>query len=63
MGMALPILALLVGLVAIDRLLDDKAAQDLARLDAALLVDDPPPAAYADPGFQQFLRLQRAPEH
>lgn len=63
MGMALPVLALLVGLIAIDRLLDDKAAQDLARLDAALLVDDLPPAAYADPGFQQFLRLQRAPAH
>ncbi len=63
MGMALPILLLLIGLVAIDHLLDDKAAQDLARIDAALLVDDLPPAAYADPGFQQFLRMQRAPTH
>lgn len=61
MGMALPILALLIGLVAIDFLLDDKAAQDLARIDAALLVDDLPPTAYADPGFQQFLRMQRVP--
>lgn len=60
MGMVLPVVALLVGLVAIDRLLDEKAARDLARLDAALLVDDLPPAAYADPGFQQFLRLQGA---
>lgn len=60
MGMVLPILALLVGLVAIDRLLDDKAAQDLALVDAALLVDDLPPAAYADPGFLQFLRVQQA---
>ena len=60
MGMVLPVLALLIGLIAIDRLLNDKAARDLARLDAALLVDDLPPAAYADPGFQQFLRLQGA---
>jgi len=60
MGMVVPVLALLIGLVAIDRLLDDKAARDLARLDAALLVDDLPPTAYADPGFQQFLRLQGA---
>lgn len=61
MVLALPILALLVGLVVIDRTLDDKTAQDLARVDAALLADDLPPAAYADPGFAQFLRMQQAP--
>ena len=60
MGFLLPILALLIGLVAIDHLLDDKTAEDLARVDSALLVDDLPPAAYADPGFLQFLRTQRA---
>lgn len=60
MGMVLPILALLAGLVAIDDRLDTKNAQDLARVDAALLVDDLPPAAYADAGFLQFLRVQRA---
>ncbi len=59
-GMALPILALLFGLVAIDHTLDAKTAQDLARVDAALLVDDLPLAAYADPGFLQFLRMQQA---
>lgn len=58
--MVLPILALLIGLAAIDHLMDVDAAQDIARLDAALLVDDLPPAAYADPGFRQFLRLQPA---
>lgn len=61
MGIALPVLALLIGLVTIDNMLDAKTAHDLARVDAALLVDDLPPAAYADPGFLQFLRTQRAP--
>ena len=61
--MVLPILALLAGLVAIDDRLDTKTAQDLARVDAALLVDDLPPAAYADAGFLQFLRVQRTSSH
>ena len=61
LGMVLPILALLIGLVAINQTLADKTAQDLARVDTALLVDDLPPTAYADPGFLQFLRMQRAP--
>jgi hypothetical protein len=28
----------------------------LAEVDSALLIDDLPPAAYADPGFLQFLK-------
>ena len=33
------------------------AAQGLpAEVDAALLTDDLPPAAYADPGFAQYLK-------
>ncbi len=60
-GLALPAIALLLGLVAIDSALDDRVATDIARLDAALLMDDLPPAAYADPGFSQFLKLHRAP--
>lgn len=57
MGAALPVLALVVGLVAIDNVLDDRVAQELASVDTALLMDDLPPAAYADPGFLQFLKL------
>lgn len=60
MGAALPVLALVVGLVAIDAVLDDRVAQELANVDAALLMDDLPPAAYADPGFLQFLKLNQA---
>lgn len=54
---ALPVLALVVGLVAIDAMLKDRVARELASVDAALLMDDLPPAAYADPGFRQFLKL------
>ena len=35
---------------------DEKRAHELAEVDAALLTDDLPPAAYADPGFLQFLK-------
>jgi hypothetical protein len=31
-------------------------ANELAEVDTALLTDDLPPSAYADPGFVQFLR-------
>ena len=55
-----PMLALVVGLVAIDQAMDDKAAREVAKVDAALLLDDLPPAAYTDPGFLQFLRVNRA---
>ena len=61
--MLLPVLALLVGLVAINRALDDDVAQEMAKVDAALLIDDLPPAAYADPGFLLFLKLNRDKTH
>ena len=53
---ALPLLALVVGLIAINVIQDDNRANELAEIDAALLLDDLPPAAYADPGFLQFLK-------
>lgn len=54
----LPLLALVVGLVAIKSGLDDLRADELAAVDAALLTDDLPPAAYADTGFLQFLKSE-----
>jgi hypothetical protein len=36
--------------------MDDDRANELAEIDSALLIDDLPPAAYADPGFLQFLK-------
>lgn len=51
-----PMLALAVGLVAINVIQDDGRTNELAEIDAALLTDDLPPSAYTDPGFAQFLR-------
>ena len=53
---ALPLLALVIGLVTINAVQNDKIANELAGVDVALLVDDLPPAAYADPGFVQFIK-------
>ncbi|WP_427912429.1 DUF3619 family protein [Ramlibacter sp. MMS24-I3-19] len=53
---ALPLVVLLAGLVTIHVVQNDTRAQELAEVDAALLTDDLPPSAYADPGFVQFLK-------
>ena len=53
---ALPLLVLAAGLVAIHVVQNDRRANEVAEVDAAILTDDLPPAAYADPGFTQFLR-------
>lgn len=53
---ALPLMVLAVGLVTIHVVQNDRRASEVAEVDAALLTDDLPPAAYADPGFAQFLR-------
>lgn len=53
---ALPLLALAIGLITISVVQDDHIASELAKVDAALLVDDLPPAAYTDPGFLQFIK-------
>ena len=52
----LPLLILAAGLVMIHTFQADRRASELAEVDAALLTDDLPPAAYADPGFVQFLK-------
>jgi hypothetical protein len=53
---ALPIIALAAGLIVIHTFENDRRASEVAEVDAALLTDDLPPAAYADPGFIQFLK-------
>lgn len=52
----LPLIALVAGLALIHNIMDEDRANELAEVDSALLVDDLPPAAYADPGFLQFLK-------
>lgn len=56
MASALPVVVLAAGLVAINLIQDDLRASELAEVDAALLTDDLPPAAYTDPGFVRFLQ-------
>ncbi len=55
----IPLLALVLGLLAIQFLGNDERARDLADIDSALLTDDLPPAAYTDPGFAQFLKSRQ----
>lgn len=52
----LPMVGLVVGLVVIQMVQNDQRASELAEIDAALLTDDLPPAAYTDPGFAHFLK-------
>lgn len=52
----LPLVMLAAGLVAINVIQNENRAQEVAEVDAALLIDDLPPSAYADPGFIQFLK-------
>jgi hypothetical protein len=51
-----PLFILVLGLIAINVVQNDKRANEIAEIDAALLTDDLPPAAYVDPGFMQFLK-------
>jgi hypothetical protein len=55
-GSILPLVALVAGLILIHTIQNDRRAIELAEVDAALLTDDLPPSAYADPGFVQFLK-------
>ena len=58
-GSVMPLIALVVGLLAINSVQNDNRAQELAEVDAALLTDALPPAAFSDPGFVQFLKTNR----
>ena len=54
---ALPILALVFGLMAIQWVQQDSIISEIAATDSALLTDELPPDAYTDAGFSQFLKL------
>jgi hypothetical protein len=51
------LLILCVGLVGIPLVQNQTRVLELAEIDAALLTDDLPPAAYADAGFAQFIKV------
>lgn len=56
----LPLLALLAGLWGINHWAHREQVQAAAEVDTALLTDDLPPAAYADPGFEEYLLSSEA---
>ena len=60
LGALIPALALVAGLVFIDKMQDDQRSSELGEVDYALLTDDLPPAAYTDPGFLQYLKARAA---
>lgn len=60
---AVPAMALMAGLVVINLSQDAYSTAEVAEVDAALLTDDLPPAAYADPGFVQFLKAGGTQNH
>ena len=57
-GSVIPLIALVGGLIVITTIQEDSRTNELAEVDAALLTDDLPPAAYTDPGFAQFLKAE-----
>lgn len=56
---AVPIFALVVGMLTIYIVQNDNRTDELAEVDSALLTDDLPTAAYTDPGFVEFLKTSR----
>lgn len=58
---ALPLIALVAGLVFINGIVNEDRANEVAEVDTALLTDDLPPAAYTDAGFIQYLKVSRHP--
>ena len=58
-GSALPLAALVLGLVFIQNLHSRSQIGAAAEVDAALLGDAVPVAAYGDPGFVEFLKAAR----
>ena len=58
-GSFVPLVTLVFGLLVINSVQNENRAQELAEVDSALLTDELPPAAFADPGFVQFLKSTR----
>lgn len=55
MGVVLPMLLLVGGLAGIYHFEEQQRIADLAEMDAAVLSDELPPAAYLDHGFNAYL--------
>jgi len=59
LGSAMPLALLVLGLVGIAHVHEKAQIAAVAEVDAALLSDDLPPAAYTDPGFAEYLKTNR----
>jgi hypothetical protein len=59
LGAFLPLVALVIGLLAIAVVQEQRRVDELAEIDMELLVDELPPAAYTDPGFLHYLNANR----
>lgn len=57
----LPLVVLVSGILMIERWNSQEQIQAAAEIDAQLLSDALPPAAYSDPGFAEFLKNNPAP--
>jgi len=55
-AVAMPLVVLIAGLVAIGHFTAREQVLTIADIDAQLLSDTLPPSAYSDPGFAEFLR-------
>lgn len=55
----LPLLVLVAGLLFLQDYQQEKFIHVTADIDTALLLGELPPAAYADPGFARYLKLER----
>ena len=55
----LPVVALIGGFLLIEHVHQKSQIAAAAEIDAALLADDVPVAAYSDPGFVEFLKAPR----
>jgi len=59
LGSVIPLLLLVIGLLTIAVIQEQRVAKEIAEVDVELLVDELPPAAYTDPGFVHFLNNNR----
>ena len=58
-GAVLPLIVLAAGLLTLQHYQQERFVRLTADIDTALLLGDLPPAAYADPGFAHYLKLER----
>jgi len=62
LGLALPALVLIIGLFSVYQYEQQQNINELADIDAAVLTDELPPAAYVDTGFTAYLNNNKASE-